>query len=154
MGDNPASVLRQIAGTARWVKACAPDQRSRNILLQTRTDLLTRPLIIQKVKRLILDDGTADRAAELAVKRTRDELACHRVRRGLSEGVPGLECITPAVHEDIAMQRVRARPCLRGHEAGNRATELCGKIFRVDSRLTDRIKGRIHDDDAIDGFPI
>src|SRR5207248_505205 len=89
-----------------------------------------RSLIIAKEEQLVLDDGPADRAAELVPPVLRNEAPGYRIGSELAERVAGLGGIGAPEPETGAMQRIAARPGLHGHDTRHRLAKLRVEVLR------------------------
>ena len=132
------ATLRAIAGI-RVAKAGVGQQLRGQCVARRRANLLALAFIRTKEEQLVLDNASADGTAELVLEAA-GRGARERVLRQI--GIVRTEVVRAAV------ERVRTRLGLHGHNGRNSLAQLGVKVLRGDLRFGNRIQRRIHNDDA------
>ena len=131
--------------------------RCRHRLQVCDTHLRTNALVVTEEEDLVLDDGTTDRSSELVLQahRKRIDRGDGAARTGaLRERVTRQIRIRGAVVKRRAVEGIRTRLRLRRYHRRNRLAELRVEVLRRDLRFRQRIRVRVHHDNAEDGVLI
>src|SRR5262249_49500343 len=129
-------------------QASSVHQRRRNRCKNGVARLAPGALIIAEEEKLVFDDGTAHRTAELVPESAGNEPAGDRTGCCLREGIGRLRGITTAEFKEAAVEAIATGLGLRGYDAGNGAAKFRIVVLGGDFRLGDRFQCGIDDDDA------
>src|SRR5207244_592835 len=104
---------------------------------------LSRALIIAKEKQLVLNDGTADRAAKLIPTTRWNHAASHCIGLVLGKRITRCGCISTAEPERAAVHVIAARLSLYRDQAGDSLSEFGVVILQRHLRLSNGVEVRV-----------